>query len=59
MPGDNESKLDLGNACYRPVQDLSSSLCCLKYKDINIQDSNFARCFVWVWSLVSHSKGRM
>jgi len=41
-------KLDLGNASYHPVQDLSSTLCCLKYKDINVHDSNFARCFVWV-----------
>jgi hypothetical protein len=45
MPGDNDSKLDLGNACYHPVQDLSSSLCCLKYTDINIQDSNFCPLF--------------
>jgi hypothetical protein len=26
MPGDNDSKLDLWNACYHLVQDLSSSL---------------------------------
>jgi hypothetical protein len=28
-----------------------------KYKDYNIEDYNFACCFVWVWNLVSHIRG--
>jgi hypothetical protein len=41
------SRLKLGNTCYHSVQDLlSSSLLFEKYKDI--QNYNFACCFVWV-----------
>ena len=28
-----------------------------KYNGYNIQSYNFVRCFVWVWSLVSHNAG--
>ena len=28
-----------------------------KYKDQDIQNYNFACCFVWVWNLVTHIEG--
>ena len=28
-----------------------------KYKDYDTENYNFARCFVWVWNLVTHTEG--
>ena len=44
-----KSRLRSGNACYHSVQDLSSSR--LLFKNLihqDIQNYNFAYCFVWV-----------
>jgi hypothetical protein len=37
---------------------LSSRLLSKDVKVKNIQNHNFASCFVWAWNLVSHIKGR-
>ena len=42
-------RLNSGNACYHLVQNLlSSSLVPKKFKDEDIQNYNFACCFLWV-----------
>jgi hypothetical protein len=44
-----ESRLNLGNACYHSVQSLlSSRLLSGNVKIKNVQNHNFASCFVWV-----------
>jgi len=47
----------LGNVCYHSVQNLSSRLLSRNLHQ-NIQNYNFTCCFVWVWNLVSHIRGR-
>ena len=42
-----KSRLKLGNACYHSVQNLSSSLLSTNLKIKDIQNYNFACCFVW------------
>jgi hypothetical protein len=53
---DTMSRFKSGNACYHSVQNLFSSS--LLSKNLNIKNSNFACCFVWVWNLVAHIEGR-
>ena len=52
-----KSRLKLGNACYNSVQNLLSSSLLSKFKDQDIQNYNFARCFVWMWNLVADIAG--
>jgi len=42
------SRLKSGNACYQSVRNLLSSSLLSKNIKINIQNHNFACCFVWV-----------
>jgi hypothetical protein len=52
-----KSRLKLGNACYYSVQNLLSSRLLSKNLKIKIHRTNFACCFVWVWSLVADIEG--
>jgi hypothetical protein len=49
-----KSRLKLGNACYRLVQNLLSSRLLSKNLKGNY---NFARDFIWVWNLVADIEG--
>jgi hypothetical protein len=54
-----KSTLHSGNTCYNAVHIFCLPVCYLKaYKDWNTQNYNLIGCFVWVWNLVSHIKGK-
>jgi hypothetical protein len=54
---ESNSRMKSGNACYQSMQNLLSFSLISKNIKINIQNYNFACCFVWVLNLVSHNKG--
>jgi len=43
-----KSRLRSGNACCHSVQNLVFQVAIQKFKDQDIQNYNFACCFVWV-----------
>jgi hypothetical protein len=54
-----ESRLYSGNACYHSIQNLLSSHLLSKNLEIKIHKSIIVPVvFVWVWNLISYTKGR-
>jgi hypothetical protein len=52
-------RLNMGNACYHSDQNFCVPILYLKSVKIKIYKIMiFTSCFVWVWNLVSHVKGR-
>jgi hypothetical protein len=52
-----ERKLNSGNACYNSVQNLPPSRLLSENVKIRIYETNFACGSIWVWNLVSDTKG--
>ena len=52
-----KSRMRSGNGGYHSVHNLLSSSLLFEYKDKDVQNYNFAYCFVCVCNLVAHIEG--
>jgi hypothetical protein len=52
------SRLNLGNSCFHAIQNLLSSSLLSKNEMIKYTTMCNVTCFVWVWNVISHIKGR-